>query len=398
MTILCVCAILVLLVMTKTASPGISEIREAARAMLRLLDERAGRILDARFGITDGEPHTLQAVGDIEHLTRERIRQIEAGATTLLCAPRTVLPLTAARARTGLRELLVTLGGATLEQTLLDAVGGTDKRDRAALRFLLSSLPGVTEARETQRTSAHWTLADGVGGGGSPEAQTLEGILEAAERILQRAERVLPELEMLAGVRGETQTDLPADALKSLLGVGKLVVRTPFGEWGLRGWLETTPRSAGDKAYVVLKRAGKPLHFTAIAEEINRVGFDRKRIHPQTVHNELIRSTRFVLVGRGLYGLREKGYQPGTVADVLVRLLATAAHPVAKHELIDAALKQRFVKRSTVLLALQNRALFREAGKGMVERVTAATTGPRSGRGTGAVAEGDLEKTAMPPA
>lgn len=367
--------------MRKAAGLGIAEIREAARTMLGLLDERSRRILDARYGLTRGEPQTLQAVGDSEHLTRERIRQIEASATASLRAPGSALPELVLRARAGLRDLLSSLGGATTEQTLVDAVGGGNGQDRCALRFVLSTLPDVTEASETQRTYVHWTLADTRNGDQGAEAQTLEGILEVAAQLLQRANRVLPEKEFLANVREAVKVNLTEDALRSLLGVGKIIVRTPFGEWGLKGWVETTPRSAGDKAYVVLKRFGKPLHFTAVAAEINRVGFTGKRVHPQTVHNELIRSKRFVLVGRGIYGLREWGFEPGTVADVLVRVLSSANRPMSRQDLIDAALKQRLVKRNTVLLALQNRSLFRDAGNGMYALAPTAAATPRAGRG-----------------
>lgn len=360
-------------------------IREATRALLAMIDERARRILDARFGIVSGQPKTLQAIGNTEHLTRERIRQIEVSAMSLLRAPDATLPPVSIQAREHVRELLASLGGAALEDTLLAALNGRNGRDRAALRFLLSSLSQVAEASETRRTHAHWTLTDGFSRGGGPEKQTLEGILETAEHLLQRAGHVLPEQELFSDLRSELlTTTLTEEALRSLLAVGKSIIRTPFGEWGLRGWTDAMPRGAGDKAYVVLRRAGKPLHFTAIAEAIDRAGFDAKHAHPQTVHNELIRSKRFVLVGRGLYGLREWGYEPGTVADVIVRVLTNAGRPLPKTELTEAALKQRLVKRNTVLLALQNRALFTDLGDGTYALTPAAPTAPRPGRGSGA--------------
>ncbi len=42
---------------------------------------------------------------------------------------------------------------------------------------------------------------------------------------------------------------------------------------------------------------------------------------PQTVHNELIKDIRFVLVGRGIYALNEWGYEKGVVKDVIKGIL-----------------------------------------------------------------------------
>ncbi len=44
------------------------------------LSQREQKILDMRFGLTDGVTHTLEEVGKVFNVTRERIRQIEAKA------------------------------------------------------------------------------------------------------------------------------------------------------------------------------------------------------------------------------------------------------------------------------------------------------------------------------
>lgn len=57
-----------------------NDLRLALLEALQKLDQRAARILDLRFGITDGHPLTLEEVGQLYRVTRERIRQIEAKA------------------------------------------------------------------------------------------------------------------------------------------------------------------------------------------------------------------------------------------------------------------------------------------------------------------------------
>ncbi|WP_408896991.1 sigma-70 family RNA polymerase sigma factor [Pseudoroseomonas ludipueritiae] len=57
-----------------------NDLRLALLDALQKLDQRAARILDLRFGITDGHPLTLEEIGQSYRVTRERIRQIEAKA------------------------------------------------------------------------------------------------------------------------------------------------------------------------------------------------------------------------------------------------------------------------------------------------------------------------------
>ena len=51
------------------------------------LDEREREILRLRYGLDRGDPRTLEEVGDVLHLTRERIRQIERQALSKLRHP-----------------------------------------------------------------------------------------------------------------------------------------------------------------------------------------------------------------------------------------------------------------------------------------------------------------------
>jgi len=53
-------------------------LREHLDALLSTLGEREKRVVQLRYGLTDGEPHTLEEIGRTFGVTRERIRQIEA--------------------------------------------------------------------------------------------------------------------------------------------------------------------------------------------------------------------------------------------------------------------------------------------------------------------------------
>jgi RNA polymerase primary sigma factor len=70
---------------------------EEIEKLLSPLDEREREILRLRYGLDRGDPRTLEEVGDVLHLTRERIRQIERQALSKLRHP---------SAETGARDLL----------------------------------------------------------------------------------------------------------------------------------------------------------------------------------------------------------------------------------------------------------------------------------------------------
>jgi len=53
-------------------------LREKIEEALKVYTEREARILKMRFGLGDGNEHTLEEVGQQYKVTRERIRQIEA--------------------------------------------------------------------------------------------------------------------------------------------------------------------------------------------------------------------------------------------------------------------------------------------------------------------------------
>ncbi|MBN1595858.1 RNA polymerase sigma factor RpoD [candidate division FCPU426 bacterium] len=62
-------------------------LQEQIAKVLHTLKEREAEVLRLRFGIGDGYPHTLEEVGNIFNVTRERVRQIEAKALRKLRHP-----------------------------------------------------------------------------------------------------------------------------------------------------------------------------------------------------------------------------------------------------------------------------------------------------------------------
>jgi DNA-directed RNA polymerase delta subunit len=137
------------------------------------------------------------------------------------------------------------------------------------------------------------------------------------------------------------------------------------GLWGLTKWPTVNPRNIRDKIFVILEENKEPMHFATIARAIAASEFKRKNVTIQAIHNELIKDSRFVLIGRGIYALNSWGYVRGTVSDMIIKVLKEADNqaPLSRQEIVKRVLKYRKVKETTILLNLQNKSLFTRVGK-----------------------------------
>jgi hypothetical protein len=148
--------------------------------------------------------------------------------------------------------------------------------------------------------------------------------------------------------------------INGYLNLSKKIQINPFAEIGLKDWVDVKPRDVGDKASLVLKHHGKPEHYSVITDMINDHKFDDRIAYKETVHNELIKDNRFVLVGRGIYALASWGYKKGVVADVIKEVLAAAGHPLSREEIVASVMEKRQVKRNTILVGLSNKKYFQK--------------------------------------
>jgi hypothetical protein len=149
---------------------------------------------------------------------------------------------------------------------------------------------------------------------------------------------------------------------EALASVSKALA-TLNGVWGLVKWPMVNPKNIRDKIYVILKNNGKHMHFNEIAGAIKDSDFKRRDVTTQAIHNELIKDKRFVLIGRGIYALKEWGYQKGTVADIITEVLREAGEPLHRDEIVKRVLASRFVKETTILLNLQGKPQFKRVAK-----------------------------------
>ena len=187
-------------------------------------------------------------------------------------------------------------------------------------------------------------------------------IIDYLSKHFQKISQTLEFKDVFNRAR-EIDSRISEKAVASYLDAAKEIQANKFGQYGLANWSEITPKGVKDKAYLVLKRHGHPLHFGEITEHINKHNLDNKKAQVETVHNELIKDARFVLVGRGMYALSEWGYEPGTVTELIGNLLKQNG-PLTKEEILEKILAKRFIKENTILINLQNRKNFIKDEKG----------------------------------
>ena len=143
--------------------------------------------------------------------------------------------------------------------------------------------------------------------------------------------------------------------------LSKRIGKNPLSEWGRTNSSAVRTKGVRDYAYLVVKHANHPMHFRDVAKAIS-VLF-AKKAHVATTHNELIKDSRFVLVGRGLYALSEWGYTPGVVRDVITYILQQEG-PLTKEKILEKVKKIRFVKENTILVNLNDPHFFKHQKDG----------------------------------
>lgn len=318
--------------------------KSISKDLLTGLPDRSRRVLTDRFGLSPkGEKRTLDAIGQEYGITRERVRQIENHA--LAAVRESSIYREQMAILEDLKKQIHSLGGVVSEDTVLNELAQTTA-ERNHLIFLLTLGHHFDERRENTDFHTRWLIDEQI-------AEQVETALTNLHESLE-SNLLTPEEEFLqmfaknlkaAGVKGK-----PDEVMSRWLSMSKRVGKNPLGEWGRMDSPHVRIKNTRDFAYLTIKRNGSPMHFTEVAKGIEKL-FKRKT-HPATTHNELIKDKRFVLVGRGLYALKEWGYQPGVVRDV-IRGVIEREGPLTREEIIERVKRERYVKDATIAVNLQ---------------------------------------------
>lgn len=329
--------------------------KNITKKLLAALPERARLVVSKRYGLDKtSERMTLEAIGELYNITRERVRQIENAALTNI---RKSAHFKAEKtAFDELVSIIKSLGAVISEEDLLKHLA-KDESTQNHIHFMLVIGDDFKKEKEDDEFKHRWHV--------DPELS--KKIHEAIRKLYKNLndDDLVPESEMietfLEHLKDVNEKYKNEEVARRWLRLSKHIDKNPLGEWGKASSPNVRTKGIRDYAFLAMRKHGSPIHFRDIAKLIQQLF--NKKAHVATTHNELIKDKRFVLVGRGLYALTEWGYLSGVVKDVIKKVLEKNG-PLTKDQIIEKVLKERYVKENTILVNLQNSKQFKKEKDG----------------------------------
>ncbi len=343
----------------KTPVRTFQNAQKIVQDLLILLSQKEKHVIKRRFNLDNTYRATLEEIGKEFNVTRERIRQIEKNALTKL--QRNVGNTDLNALNEFIKEILKEKGGIMTEENLFaELINILNKNDveinKNAINLSLTLDKELVRTPNTINYHPYIKYAN-------IDHTYIKDITEKTIDILSKKSDIYTHSKIFDELRKHFK-ELDHSNLPQVISTFTLDKRLKpvEGGIGLASWRHINPKTLRDKIYYVLNKNKKPLHFVEIVNKITELQFDNKRINLQAVHNELIRHDQFVLVGRGIYALKEWGYKEGTVADIIEDILKDGKLK-SQEDIIKEVMKQRQVKKITIILNLKNKPQFERVGR-----------------------------------
>ncbi|MCA9330346.1 hypothetical protein KDA11_06865 [Candidatus Saccharibacteria bacterium] len=313
--------------------------------------EREREIISRRFGLFDRK-ETLEQIGELLGITRERVRQLEKVVISRLKnSGEKDLPHITDIQKDFVQHLINTGNVSRISNITTLFTEDNSRINQSRVSFLASLCPKLIVIDDNDNFYHSVAIAS----------------VHNERQLKDQVNAIVSSIKQLGkpatiNVVAKLVKDSDIKHVGALASTSKQLA-TLNGTWGLVKWPTVNPKNIRDKIYVILHINGKPLHFNDIAKAIKASDFKRKDVTTQAIHNELIKDNRFVLIGRGIYALKEWGFSKGTVSDIITDVLKDAGEPLHRDEIVKRVLKSRQVKETTILLNLQGKAQFRRVAK-----------------------------------
>lgn len=334
--------------------------KQASKRLIGALSERSRDVMTKRYGLgKEAEPMTLDAIGKTYGITRERVRQIENHALTIIRKSKQYFDEKPTFDE--IEKIIHSLGGIVVEQDLLDYIS-SDESVQSHINFILVVGHPFTKIKEDDDFKHRWFIDSVLSEKVHEALRKLYATLKN-EDLLSETDVIKAFLEHLEDVSEKYKNE---EIAKRWLSLSKKIGKNTLGEWGKSESSNISTKGMRDYAYLIIRKHGSPIHFREVAKIITEVF--KIKAHVATCHNELIKDPRFVLVGRGLYALSEWGYMSGVVKDVIKKIIEKNG-PMTKAEVIQKVMKERYVKENTIIINLQNPKYFKKNKDGKYEIV-----------------------------
>ena len=320
---------------------------------LKKLKTNEEKVIRERFGLL-GDKKTLAAIGRDLKLSRERVRQIERDAKRKLSL--NIIEdhsLSVDKVIDSLKKQGGIVHKKDAAKKILSEKISNNVSEASALGLFIALLPDIEEIERDDILHDSWKLVT------LPKREVI-GILKDWAKYLEGAKSPKNMDVILENHPAHNKHNVTF--LNAVSEVGRDIMEAHDGSLGLTKWPKVNPRTVRDKIFYVLIKSQKPLHFSEITEAIKSQKFDTKKVVTATVHNELIADKRFVLIGRGIYALKEWGYTKGTVKDVILSVLKSHKSAMELNDICSEVQKQRVVRKNTILINLQTQSNFKKVG------------------------------------
>ncbi len=336
------------------SSAAFDQLQIHIEQFLLLLSEKERFVIQRRFNLDQKMRSTLEEIGQHFHITRERVRQIEKNALQKL--RRNIENTNLQFINNLVFELLASSGGLMREDLLISKILMIPSGFSVSAITLVVSLDKRFD-RFLNTIQYHpyikfKTLA----------TDFVDDIVAKSLSLLRQKKDVVP----VQSIQLELKRFFPRHEISAELFFSLFQIHKSFKlvaeNVGLIDWRHINPRTLRDKIFYILRKEKKAMHFVDICNQIIKLQFDHKKVNLQAVHNELIRCQDFVLIGRGIYALKEWGFKNGTVAEVIESILKRKKS-LDQEKIVEEVLKQRQVKPITILLNLKNNGQFVRVGR-----------------------------------
>ena len=319
--------------------------------ILSSLSEKEKSVIERRVGLFS-EKETLQNIGNsfTPSITRERVRQIEESWIKKIW--RIVKATLLKDIQTTSKKYLELHGWIISKDKLTNLLIKDLNLDKDVnawiLEVIIQSDFDIKKSKQKLNCKIYFSLP-------SLSKQTIEAVHKEAVKILKKKKDVMEKTSLYEMIANniDSKEKLSLSFIDSILDLYEDIVFWEENLVGLTKWKILNPKTLKDKAIYIMKKAKVPMHFVDISNKITDMLGESVKVN--TIHNELIRNKEFVLIGRWIYALKEWGFVPGTVLDVIVNILEKKWEPMNTEEITKEVLKTRNVKQTTIYMNLQNK-------------------------------------------
>lgn len=328
-----------------------SNIISSFKDILNALSSKEKTVIERRIWLK-WEKETLQNIWDsfVPNITRERVRQIEDSWIKKI--GRVIKATDLVKIQEYSKEILEEHGWLLTKENLVNAIIKwfelNNEINSSIIETIIQSDYDIVKSKPKLWTRTYFYLP-------KISKKLVDVIFKEAVSILKKKKDVIDKNSLYELIKiNLNNSNVKNVFIDSVLNVYEDIVFWEETLVWLTKWKILNPRTLKDKAQYILRKEKIPMHFVSIANKITETMWEKVKIN--TVHNELIRNSEFVLVWRWIYALKDWGiYKPGTVLDVIVDIMTKSQDPLTTEDIIAKVLKVRKVKSTTIYMNLQNK-------------------------------------------